>query len=569
MSTTRLRAQALFFTALVMAVAACESATSPLPSGADFSPRTTLGPATGTEATDCPSIGTGDVAINALAVPPVPSEPVGSHGEEEELNEGDPPPIPVDPDAVVADRSLFDPSAIPPRGSQGDPQPDDLVLFGGSATSLKTGYTYQTAEPEAAMKGQRVLLTWNAMAARSTDGGATFQYLPPQTSFPRADGGFCCDQRSLHVPRQDLWLWVLQYESGPDENNTIRLAWAVGDDDFDAARFKYVDWRAVDVGFDEGTFFDQPKLGISDEHFFLSINAFRERSFVGAVVMRGSLQDMVDGNPPATSCLVAEDPRTDERLFGPYPVRDADDTMYLAAHVSTSELGVWSWPDSAAAPTFASVIGRDAAGQPVAYPLERPYTCEREGAGPTSDWCFRPVRGEPNRSANDARITSGWHASGTIGFAWNASQNANFEYPFVWAVTLDATRLDACEAGECVLGYPIIFSDNVAFQYGALAGNGRGDLGGVVLLGGGEQYLGCAVVAREAGTTGGWDLTRVATSPADMPTPNSGDYLGIAADGEAANGWSGSCMTYDPALSESGGGTVIHFMRFGRRSDEP
>ncbi len=476
---------------------------------------------------------------------------------------------------MAADQTKFDATVIPARGSQGDPEPTDLILFGGRSTTLRTGYSLQTAEPEVAVKGDRILMTWNRMAARSLNGGQTFEWLQPWTSFPKADEGFCCDQRAIYVPRQDLWLWVLQYHSGPGESNTIRLGWAAGDEAFDAGRFQYTDWKPPDVGLQDGLFFDQPKLAVSDDHFFLSINAFRAGTFQKAVVIRGALEDLVNGRTPRASCLVPIAPTSGQPIFGPYPVRTAGDTMYLAAHVSTSELAVWSWPDSQQSAAYHSVIQYDDSGKAIHYPRQDPYSCPRTGAGPKSDWCFRPEAKEnptdPDKSANDERITSGWTGQGSIGFAWNASQGDGFAYPFVWVMILDPTRLEACAAGECVLGTPHIMSESLAFQYASIAANPDGSLGGLVIFGGGEYYIGCATVARDvsAVATTAWDLASVASSTTDMPSPNSGDYLGVTSDGQSANGWAGACMTYDPSLTADGGGTLIHFVRFGRRADAP
>jgi hypothetical protein len=298
----------------------------------------------------------------------------------------------------------------------------------------------------------------------------------------------------------------------------------------------------------------------------MSINAFRDE-YVGTVVIRAALQDLVDGKAPDSSCLMTHDPTSGARLASAYPVRRAGDTMYIASHLSTSTLAIWSWPDAAASPAFSTVTGYRASGTPIRYPRNVPYSCPRDAGGASSDWCYRPVRDHPDMSGNDDRITSGWYSEGVVGFAWNVSQAEGFPFPFVWAVMLDARTITTCTSGECVLGYPIIRSDAFAYQYGAMAGGPGGTLGGVFLIGGGQQHLGCAIGIRDSLATG-WDVGLVESSRADMPHPYSGDYLGITTDGESPRGWAAGCMTWDEEYGDAGG-TVIHLARFGRRSDAP
>ena len=57
-------------------------------------------------------------------------------------------------------------------------------------------------EPSCAINGDVVVYTGNWYAAVSTDGGATFQYMDPESAFPRPGPNirFCCDQVVQYVP---------------------------------------------------------------------------------------------------------------------------------------------------------------------------------------------------------------------------------------------------------------------------------------------------------------------------------------------------------------------------------
>ena len=73
-------------------------------------------------------------------------------------------------------------------------------------------------EPSAAINGDVVVYTGNWYAARSVDGGQTFDFIDPFTSFPDPPNlGFCCDQVVNYIPSIDTFVWLLQYgpKSGP------------------------------------------------------------------------------------------------------------------------------------------------------------------------------------------------------------------------------------------------------------------------------------------------------------------------------------------------------------------
>src|SRR5579864_2174598 len=81
----------------------------------------------------------------------------------------------------------------------------------------------------AASAGLVVLYTGNWYAARSADGGQTFQYIDPFTSFPDPPNlAFCCDQVVNYIASIDTFVWLLQYgpKSGPQADNIQRLAFA-------------------------------------------------------------------------------------------------------------------------------------------------------------------------------------------------------------------------------------------------------------------------------------------------------------------------------------------------------
>jgi hypothetical protein len=127
------------------------------------------------------------------------------------------------------------------------------------------------------------------------------------------------------------------------------------------------------------------------------------------------------------------------------------------------------------------------------------------------------------------------------------------------AVEVDATSMRR-------IAQPVIWSSKYAYQYAAIAPNARGDLGGVVLRGGGKSSESCTAVIRDADSASsrsGWDAYDIDASDADPSQPHFGDYLGVAPAGTGSNTWVGGCMTVHHRRSSS----AIIYAAFGRARD--
>ena len=188
--------------------------------------------------------------------------------EEIELNPGKEPPTPVDPTKIDNDQGLPD-SQIPVRPIGAQEQPTDLVLY-RDATDVAG--TSQTAEPNIAVNGQDVVMVWNWGAARSSDGGVTYQFIDPYKQFAAGeDKGYCCDQLAQYVPGYNMWVWVLQTVTAHDNRvlhaggNRIRLKVALGNGNFLTA----YDLPSSGSGLTGDVWYDQPKIGSSNGHLFV------------------------------------------------------------------------------------------------------------------------------------------------------------------------------------------------------------------------------------------------------------------------------------------------------------
>lgn len=477
--------------------------------------------------------------------------PSGVGGEDEGgVDEGRPVPVPDDPDAVHLDSLAVAGPGIGGSGgvAGGLLQPKYAGFTNSSLVSRST-----SAEPNVASDGTNVLLTWNWHAAASDDGGQTFRGMDPGI-FASADD-FCCDQLAHYIPGRNLWVWVMQTGLGR-KPNWIRVAVAHGGTPFrNAIDFTYWEWAPSSTGFfPPTTWLDRPKIGNTADQLFIAVNAFSGvEKPEGALVLRMPLDELDAGTAVSARCYGTPSQ--------PVPVSVAADTMYLADHATTSALWVWRWPDTADAPAQLRVPDVDATGRAVSY-ISKGFSCPRKSIA-TTDWCLDWV---------DSRIQTAWLSGGRIGLAWNAASDgtAQTPYPYVYSVSID-------EGSMTVVDHWTVKTTVAAVAYPMFAPNARGDIGGVVMFGGGNGptdadptfgYPWCTAVIRDA-TTGEWDWNSPERnrSTKDPPIgrgetyPRIGDYQGAWPNGGNQYSWSAGCMTYKEA------GTEVEFFRFGRASD--
>ena len=413
-------------------------------------------------------------------------------------------------------------------------------------TLVDAGHADFIAEPDIAVNGRRVMITWNNGAAFSRDGGRTFTFADPKVVFPSSHSGFCCDQSAVYVPRYDLWVWVLQYWAD-NAGNIIRLAVARGDSGFDNHLFQKVDLSPVTFGSSSTAEFDYPDTGLTNSNFFLSVNTFDNDDYDGTLVVRIPLADLAAATPTISNARFLRTENDTAALAA-----GAHDTMYFASHVDTARLRLWAWPDNSTDTTSYLV-------EHTRYPYFSisPFSCRRKAGPAASDWCERRLRS--GALTNDDRPTTAWVANGVIGVAWNAQQTRRngFPYPYVMVVRIN-------EATKALINEPYIWNRKYAFQYLDVAPNGKGELGGVVVEGGGTDYENCAALARSAtaGSRSPWEARLVDASDHDPTEAKSGDYLGVSPAGSAGNAWSAACYTIHRAGGPQNVG--VRFVSFHR-----
>jgi hypothetical protein len=338
---------------------------------------------------------------------------------------------------------------------------DDLTLV--TNTELAQPGQQQLAssvgEPSVAVAGDVpvVVYTGNWYAARSIDGGQTFQYINPFNAFPDPPNlGYCCDQVVNYLPSIDTFVWLLQYgpKAGPQADNIQRLAFATSD------QVKTGNWRLFDITTQSlgvaGQFLDFPDLAVGANNLYVTTNLFTpDGQGAGAAVVRIPIASIGAGPVTATS-FVSKD------LNSFRVAQNCGTTAFFAAHADTSTLRVFAWDETQAAPTPTDVgVARWIGGQ--GYQSSTP-----DG----QRWLDRV----------DPRLTGAALAGNELWFAWSVDSGSN-QRPnaFVQIARIDATNITLVENVN-------VFDLNAAIAYGALSSNSDNEVGISYMIGGSQQF---------------------------------------------------------------------------------
>ncbi|UCI19281.1 hypothetical protein FJ970_30470 [Mesorhizobium sp. B2-1-8] len=373
---------------------------------------------------------------------------------------------------------------------------DEIAL--SHNTELTGPATNSTAsnvgEPSCAVNGDIVLYTGNWYAAVSTDGGATFQYMDPESAFPLPSPNirFCCDQVVQYVPELDMFVWLLQY--GPESGDNIqRLAFAKSAD-VAKGRWKVFDITTSMLGV-PGAFLDFPDLAIGQNYLYMTTNIFRAND-VGSAVVRISLASIRVGSPTETHFVSME-------LQSFRVAQNTGNVGYFAAHQDTSTLAVFAWPENAAAPTKTQVaVARWLGGN--GYISRTPD--DRR-------WLDRA----------DPRITGATRSGNELWFAWSVDARSNRRArPFIQIARIGLP-------GFALIDNVNVFDPNAATSYGALSTNADGEIGISYMIGGPQQFP-SHVVGILTGSEKHLIVANGERSPIGDPSTGKGewgDYLAV------------------------------------------
>jgi hypothetical protein len=336
---------------------------------------------------------------------------------------------------------------------------DDLILM--TNTELPEPGLKELAsnvgEPSVAVNGDVVIYTGNWYAARSIDGGSTFEYLDPFRVFPDPPNlGFCCDQVANYIASIDTFVWLLQYgpTSGPQADNIQRLAFAT------TAEVRTGQWHLFDITTKTlnvaGQFLDFPDIAVGTNSLYVTTNIFTpDGNSAGAAVVRIPIDSIKRGQ-------VIAQPFVSSTLNSFRVAQNCGSTAFFATHQDTSTLNVFTWDEREATPVSHLVeVARWISGN--GYPSRTP-----DGR----NWLDRA----------DPRITGATLAGSDLYFAWAVNTGSNRRpQPFVQIAKIDANDLTLLENIN-------VFDPDSATCYGALSTNADGEVGISYMVGGGPRF---------------------------------------------------------------------------------
>jgi len=390
-------------------------------------------------------------------------------------------------------------------------------------------------EPSTAINGDVVFYTGNWYAARSLDGGQTFEFLDPFHAFPDPPNlVYCCDQVVHYIASIDTFVWLLQYspQAGPQADNIQRLAFAT------TAEIRSGHWRLFDITTAilgvPGQFLDFPDIAVGANSLYVTTNIFTpEGNSAGAAVARIAI-DSIGGATPTMQKFVSPD------LNSFRVAQNCGAKAFFAAHQDTSTLNVFTWDEADAEPVSHLVgVARWIGGS--GFPSRTP-----DGRS----WLDRA----------DPRITGATLAGTDLYFAWGVNAGSNQRpRPFIQIAKIDAANLTLIDNIN-------VFDPDSATCYGALSTNTDGEVGISYMIGGGPRFPSHAVGIL-TGTRK--DVIVAASDTGPVPNPNNnagewGDYLTVRAVYPDRKMFAATGYTMLGGAAASNGAALPRFVVFGR-----
>jgi hypothetical protein len=311
------------------------------------------------------------------------------------------------------------------------------------------------AEPTTVNEGIRVLYTGNTHAEFSTDGGVTF---PAANNIPLPAGPatapfVCCDFDTVYDQARGVTFWIALYLNAAGTQGSVRI--------FVRRQIQLANNCSYTITPGAGIVPDFPKVEVGNNHLYLSTNNVGPPP-ARLQVRRFNIDQMADCQSTAVTTFTLA-PAVGQRVVN--PVDGIRNIAYFAYHENATQIRIFSWPDTAAAPT--SVL-RGISAHNHANP-------DCRGGANNLDW----LEGSTSFSITGFRLRGAVGASGRLGFWWNVSADAaaGHNQAHVHAAMFNTT-------GLTLVAQPHIFNSGFCFGYPAVAANERGDIGLSIAAGG-------------------------------------------------------------------------------------
>jgi|GEM_PF-583773 len=440
---------------------------------------------------------------------------------------------------TVVDCQEENAAANPPTGAD-----SDFVFFENNDIGTAGAPTNQRSyvnEPSVANNGRCVFYSGNWYASLSVDGGKTFQYINPYTAFGWPAGqNFCCDQVVIYDPSRDCLFWLLQSTQDGSTNNIHKIAVANSFSDIENQVWYTYDFNAQHFGAADGSWLDFPDLVLGKNYLYHTANYIGPNS--SAVIARYPLDALSTGSGFGFGYIA--EPWPDKWVFRAVQGATTSTTMYWAAHNSTNSIRIYRWNEGNGNYAWdnVAVSGWDDGTRHAAGPDGKEWLNHFPSAG--------------------GYILGAWMTKGTLGFMWCADEDAAHPYPFVRVARFN-------QSDRTLINEPDIWWNNFAWAFPSVNVNGRGDIAGSLMYGGGSYYPSCSVFIWDdySITPPGWDVHTSVAGTSGPKEDRFGDYLTTRICFPYSNTWLASAYTLQGGDQSSN--AVPRFLWFGRERDRP
>jgi hypothetical protein len=407
-------------------------------------------------------------------------------------------------------------------------------------------------EPSVTNQSRNVVFLSNDRADYSTDGGATFNRLKMPKG-PANAPVFCCDQTIVYDASYSMWIWSALYEPTGGGSSVIVISVMRN---LPAVDCSYIYDPAAGAN---TMMVDYPQLGLGDNSFYLSTSE-AQNGWLRARMLRFALSD-ISTCPGAVNGRVISYSPPKKRMWT--PVRGAKEIMYWANFENTTQLRVWSWPesDTAATWTLETVEQTTFANSDCRGGTNNQDWIESKGRHITEGF----LRGALARGGVGSDIPT----LNRLQFFWNGAKDAKHKQAYVRSAVLELPDLK-------VLKEPNIHNPDFCFGYADAYPNARGDLGIVIAFGGRDNGNGRALgsgVGIEDEFTPEYRIKTVyvTTDGTDMPSSANknrdqryGDYLSVRPHEPCSLWW----IAGNYALINGGTTPKANYVEFGRYRDK-
>lgn len=396
-------------------------------------------------------------------------------------------------------------------------------------------------EPSISNQSLNVFYLSNDRADSSSDGGATFTAMPIPGG-PADAPNFCCDQTIVYDPSHSMWIWSRLYTNAGASNGVVYIS-VIKNAPTVACTYNYDPGAAAN-----NILPDYPQTGLTDNMFYQSTSEFQNGVWLRSRMRRIALDDLANCPPSVTSNIVTWNGAS-KRVWA--PVRGAKEVMYWGAFENTTQLRIWSWPES-------SIVGATSVVK-VVQPTTFANSDCRGGAN-NLDWIETKGWGIAEGFMRGA-VARGPR----VQFYWNGGNNATHPQAYIRSAVFALPSM-------ALLAEPNINNNEFCYGYADVHPNARGDLGLSLAFGGRSGGGGRALsggVAIEDEFTPGYSLGTVfvTTSGTDMPASQRyGDYLSAKSHEPCSLWWAAANYAF------SGGGNTVNlvgrYLQFGRERDK-